>query len=124
MAYVPVPKDLTHVRQKVLFNLIRRQLVCFLGGALVGAPLFYLLKPYVASSAASLVMVLVMTPFILLGVYEKNGEPLVQLIMDRGELTAPLPKIEQIRQTCRRDMEQLPPALRQLAKSEYPVIIN
>ena len=76
MAYVPVPKDLTHVRQKVLFNLTRRQLVCFLGGALVGAPLFYLLKPYVASSAASLIMVLVMIPFILLGVYEKNGEPL------------------------------------------------
>ena len=76
MPYVPVPKDLTHVRQKVLFNLTRRQLVCFLGGALVGAPLFYLLKPYVASSAASLIMVLVMIPFILLGVYEKNGEPL------------------------------------------------
>ena len=76
MAYVPVPKDLTHVRQKVLFNLTRRQLVCFLGGALVSAPLFYLLKPYVASSAASLIMVLVMIPFILLGVYEKNGEPL------------------------------------------------
>ena len=35
MAYVPVPKDLTHVRQKVLFNLTRRQLVCFLGGALL-----------------------------------------------------------------------------------------
>ena len=76
MPYVPVPKDLTHVRQKVLFNLTRRQLVCFLGGALVGTPLFYLLKPYVASSVASLVMVLVMIPFILLGVYEKNGEPL------------------------------------------------
>ena len=55
---------------------------------------------------------------------EKSGEPLVQLIMDRGELTAPLPKTEQIRQTCRHDLEQLPPALRQLAKSEYPVIIN
>ena len=76
MAYVPVPKDLTHVRQKVLFNLTRRQLVCFLGGALVGAPLFYLLKPHVSSSVASLIMVLVMMPFILLGVYEKNGEPL------------------------------------------------
>ena len=55
---------------------------------------------------------------------EKSGEPLVQLIMDQGELTAPLPKTEQIRQTCRQDLEQLPPSLRQLAKSEYPVIIN
>ena len=52
MPYVPVPKDLTHVRQKVLFNLTRRQLVCFLGGALVGAPLFYLLKPYVEQQQA------------------------------------------------------------------------
>ena len=71
MPYVPVPKDLTHVRQKVLFNLTRRQLVCFLGGALVGAPLFYLLKPYVASSAASLVMV----PFVLF--YNCTAKPVV-----------------------------------------------
>ncbi len=29
MAYVPVPKDLTKVKTKVMFNLTRRQLVCF-----------------------------------------------------------------------------------------------
>ena len=28
-AYVPVPKDLTKVKTKVMFNLTRRQLVCF-----------------------------------------------------------------------------------------------
>ena len=33
MAYVTVPKDLTHVKSKVLFGLTKRQLVCF-GGAL------------------------------------------------------------------------------------------
>ena len=97
MAYVPVPKDLTHVRQKVLFNLTRRQLVCFLGGALVGAPLFYLLKPYVASSAASLVMVLVMIPFILLGVYEKNGEPLEVVLKHFFTATFLRPKNVRIR---------------------------
>ena len=32
MAYVTVPKDLTHVKSKVLFGLTKRQLVCF-GGA-------------------------------------------------------------------------------------------
>ena len=36
MAYVPVPKDLTKVETKVMFNLTRRQLVCFTAGALVG----------------------------------------------------------------------------------------
>ena len=30
MAYVPVPKDLTKVKTKVMFNLTKRQLVCFL----------------------------------------------------------------------------------------------
>ncbi len=32
MAYVPVPKDLTKVETKVMFNLTRRQLVCFTAG--------------------------------------------------------------------------------------------
>ena len=44
MPYIPVPKDLTKVKSKVLFNLTKRQLVCFGGGALVGVPLFFLLK--------------------------------------------------------------------------------
>ena len=44
MAYVPVPKDLTAVKTKVLFNLTKRQLICFGSGALVGIPLFFLIK--------------------------------------------------------------------------------
>ena len=44
MAYVPVPKDLTKVKTKVAFNLTKRQLVCFGGGALIGVPLFFLLR--------------------------------------------------------------------------------
>ena len=41
MAYVPVPKDLTKVKTKVMFNLTKRQLICFTGGALIGVPLFF-----------------------------------------------------------------------------------
>ena len=29
MAYVPVPKDLNRVKTKVMFNLTKRQIVCF-----------------------------------------------------------------------------------------------
>ena len=36
MAYVNVPKDLTKVKTKVLFNLTKRQLICFGSGALIG----------------------------------------------------------------------------------------
>lgn len=44
MAYVPVPKDLTKVKTKVAFNLTKRQLICFGSGALIGVPLFFLLR--------------------------------------------------------------------------------
>ena len=60
MAYVPVPKDLTKVKTKVMFNLTRRQLVCFTAGALVGVPLFFLLREPAGNSMAAMCMMLVM----------------------------------------------------------------
>ena len=80
MAYVPVPKDLNAVKTKVMFNLTKRQLLCFGGGALVGVPLFFLLKGSAGSSAATICMILVMLPFFLLAMYEKNGQPLEKII--------------------------------------------
>ena len=80
MAYVPVPKDLTKVKTKVMFNLTKRQLVCFGGGALVGVPLFFMLKGPVGTSAASMCMIVVLLPFFLLAMYEKNGQPLEKII--------------------------------------------
>ena len=59
MAYVPVPKDLNAVKTKVMFNLTKRQILCFGGGALIGVPLFFLLKGHIGSSAAALCMMLV-----------------------------------------------------------------
>jgi hypothetical protein len=76
LAYVPVPKDLARVKTKVMFNLTKRQLICFGAGALIGAPLFFLLLRPLGSSTAAMCMMLVMLPFFLLGVYEKNGQPL------------------------------------------------
>ena len=64
MAYVPVPKDLTKVKTKVMFNLTKRQLICFGGGALIGAPLFFLLLRPLGSSTAAMCMMLVMLPFV------------------------------------------------------------
>ncbi len=80
MAYVNVPKDLSKVKTKVMFNLTKRQLVCFGSGGLIGVPLFFLLKNYVSTSTASLCMVLVMLPFFMLAIYEKNGQPLEKII--------------------------------------------
>ena len=76
MAYVPVPKDLTKVKTKVFFGLTKRQLICFGAGALMGVPLFFLLKDFAGTSVAAFVMVLIMLPAFLLAMYEKNGQPL------------------------------------------------
>ena len=55
MAYVDIPKDLTSVKTKVMFNLTKRQLICFGGGALIGVPLFFVLKSCLPISAAALI---------------------------------------------------------------------
>ena len=76
MAYVTVSKDLTKVKSKVMFGLTKRQLVCFGTAALIGVPLFFLLRKPAGSSAATLCMIVVMLPFFLLAMYERHGQPL------------------------------------------------
>ena len=80
MAYVPVPKDLTQVKSKVMFNLTKRQLICFGCGALIGVPLFFLLRDSIGTSAAAIVMVVSMLPFFIFALYEKNGQPLEKVL--------------------------------------------
>ena len=75
MAYVPVPKDLNAVKTKVMFNLTKRQLICFSAGGAIGLPLFFLTRGHIGSSAAAILMVMTVIPFMLLAMYEKNGRP-------------------------------------------------
>ena len=92
MAYVPVPKDLTKVKTKVMFNLTKRQLICFGSGALIGVPLFFLLKNSTGVSTAAIVMVLSMLPCFLLAMYEKNGQPLEKIIRNIVQVCILRPK--------------------------------
>ena len=82
MAYVPVPKDLNAVKTKVMFNLTKRQIVCFGSGAVLGLPLFFLTKSRLGPSPAAILMVMVMVPFMLLAMYEKNGRPFEKIAGD------------------------------------------
>ena len=67
-------------KTKLAFNLTKRQLICFGGGALIGVPLFFLFRTPLGTSAAAMSMMLVMLPFFLLGVYEKHGQPLEKVL--------------------------------------------
>ena len=92
IAYIPVPKDLTNVKTKFLFNLTKRQLVCFGGGALVGVPLFFMLRPHTSTSTAALVMVFVMLPFFLLAMFGRNGQPLEKIVKNMANVLFIRPK--------------------------------
>lgn len=80
MAYVPVPKDLSKVKTKVVLNLTKRQLLCFAAALVVGLPLFFLLKGSAGTSLAAFAMILVMLPCFLFAMYEKHGQPLETVI--------------------------------------------
>ena len=80
MAYVPVPKDLTRVKSKFLFNLTKRQVVCSGLGALVGLPLFFLTKGTLGVSMAAALMIVIMLPFFMFAMFERHGQPLEVLL--------------------------------------------
>lgn len=75
MAYVPVPKDLTKIKTKVALNLTKRQIICFGAAAIVGVPLFFVLKGSIPQSAATFIMVLVMLPFSCSPCMRSTGSP-------------------------------------------------
>ena len=75
-AYIPVPRDLTRVKTKVFFNLTKRQLICFGAAALIGVPLFFLVKSMGNVSLAAMTMIIVMLPLFFLAMYEMDGQPL------------------------------------------------
>ena len=84
MAYVTVPKDLTKIKSKVMFNLTKRQLLCFGAAVAIGLPLFFLTKDSAGTTTAALCMVLAM--------YEKNGQPLEVIIRQFVEVKFLRPK--------------------------------
>ena len=92
MAYVTVPKDLTKVKSKVMFNLTKRQLICFSMAAAIGLPLFFLLKGSIGTTSAALCMVLAMLPMFLFAMYEKHGQPLEVIIRQFVEVKFIRPK--------------------------------
>ena len=80
-SYISVPRDLTKVKNKVFFNLTKRQLICFGTAVLLGVPSFFFMKSAVAVTIAVMGMMVIMMPFFLLAMYERNEQPL-EVILD------------------------------------------
>ena len=92
MAYVSVPKDLSTVKTKVVFNLTKRQLICFSAALAVGLPVFFLTKDSTGTSSSTLMMIFTMLPLFILAIYEKHGQPLVIILKHYIEVRFLKPK--------------------------------
>ncbi len=93
MAYVSVPKDLMAVRTKVMFNLTKRQLICFSLGAAFGIAVYVAVKGNMESSKAVSLMILTMFPFFMFAMYEKHGQPLEVILHNMYTVKFATPKV-------------------------------
>ena len=91
-SYITVPRDLTKVKSKVMFNLTKRQLFCFGMAALIGVPSFFLVKSLAETSVASICMMVIMMPFFFFAMYERNGRHLEVILRHFIEATFVRPK--------------------------------
>ena len=86
MPYVNVPNDLSKIKTKIAFNLTRRQLICFGGGgvggapcaggaAAVGIPVYLLTRHALGGTGAMFLMIALMLPAFFMAMYERDGLP-------------------------------------------------
>ena len=93
-AYVQVPRDLSRVKTKVLFNLTKRQLISIGIGTVLGLPVFFLLKGFTGNLSLSVLgMMFIMFPAFFIGFYEKDGQPAEKLIKQYVETAFIRPKV-------------------------------
>lgn len=82
MAFVSVPKDLTKVKNKIVLNLTKRQIICLVIAAAVGLPFYFLTRNHLGTSNAATGMVILMFPAFLFAMYEKDGLPLEEILLN------------------------------------------
>ena len=80
MFYIPIQKDFSKVKNKVALGLTKRQLTCFALAALAGIPTYLLLKKVISVDIAGVIMIIVMLPFFLFALYEKDGQLLEEVL--------------------------------------------
>ena len=97
-SYISVPRDLTKVKSKVMFNLTKRTADLIFGmAALIGVPSFFLLKTVVTVNTAVMGMMVIMMPFFFMAMYERNGQTLEVILNHMIQALFIRPKIRPYR---------------------------
>jgi hypothetical protein len=80
MAFVKMPKDLTKIKSKAALNLTIRQLIVFGTAGVIGIPIFFLTRSSLGMQGAGFLTFLIVCPFFLVGLYERNGQPFEKVL--------------------------------------------
>lgn len=80
MPYVNVPNDLSKIKTKLAFNLTKRQLICFGGGAAIGIPAYLLTRGAMGNTGAMFLMIALMLPAFFMAMYERDGLPFEKVV--------------------------------------------
>lgn len=65
-----------------MFNLTKRQLICFGLGGLTAVPVYFLSRSLLGNTMAAMAMILIAMPFFMFAIYEKDGRPLEKILMN------------------------------------------
>ena len=80
MAYMEVPKDLEKVKTKIVFGMTKRQLIGFGSAGAIGIPMYFISRQILPDEIAMVALFIVAAPFVMLGIYEKDGVPAEELL--------------------------------------------
>jgi hypothetical protein len=75
MAFISAPKDLSAVKNRIAFNMTKRQLVCFSVAAVIGIPTYIVSRGALGNEGSVLLMIGLMLPMFFVAMYEKDGQP-------------------------------------------------
>ncbi|NLD48091.1 MAG: PrgI family protein [Clostridiaceae bacterium] len=81
---VRVPKEITEYKEKILFGLTIRQLLCFASAIILGLASYFIASRYWSTEIAGYVVILEVIPIFATGFFKKNGftfEQYVKLIL-------------------------------------------
>ena len=97
MPYVTIPKDLSRIKNKLVFNLTKRQLISFSLAGGIGIPFYLFSRSVIGGDVAAFLMIALMLPFMAFGVYEKDGQPLEKILyhMIRARFLLPCVRVYQ-----------------------------
>lgn len=110
MAYVSVPKDLGKVKNKLIWNLTKRQAVCVAAAAAMGLPFYFLMDGCIGNSNAAVGMVILMLPAFMFAMYEKDGLPLEKVLMNVANVKFLRPAVRRYEIENMYETEEIEPA--------------